>query len=165
MGPTARATIAVATLYVAAVGWRLHAGAQLPDTFFDERSVPAVAYAVESPHDPVAQLNERLAAGSATLTYEPGSGYLRSVLDALRIPLQSQLAVFSKTSVQAAIISPANPRTLFFSDKVVIGWPRGGFIEAASIDPQLGVMFYALDQRESPAPRFERSRSCTSCHV
>ena len=83
----------------------------------------------------------------------------------MEIPVESQLAVFSKTSVQANIIDPANPRSLFFNDSVVVGWPSGGFIEAASVDPQLGVIFYALDQRASAAPRFERVRTCTSCHV
>ena len=141
------------------------AAVQLPDTYFDELSVPAVAYATQRPHDSIARLNDRLGDGSVTLVSEPNSGYLRSVLKALQIPVESQLAVFSKTSVQAKIIDPGNPRTLFFNDAVVVGWPHGGFIEAASVDPRLGVIFYTLDQRPSQAPRFERGRGCTSCHV
>ncbi|HTI43670.1 MAG TPA: hypothetical protein VL693_17715 [Vicinamibacterales bacterium] len=159
------AAIAVAILWVAVVAVRLGAGGQLPDTFFDDASAPALAYATQPPHDVIAQLNEKLAAGSTTLSYEPGSGYLRSVLSALDIPVESQLAVFSKTSVQARIISPVNPRTLFFNDRVVVGWPRGGFIEAAALDPQLGVVFYNLNQQPAPSPRFERGNGCTSCHV
>ena len=157
--------------FVGAIVWigatlaKLGAGAQLPDTFFDDASVPALAYATQPPHDVVAQLNEKLAAGSTALTYETGSGYLRSVLSALDIPIESQLAVFSKTSVQAPIISPVNPRTLFFNDRVVVGWPRGGFIEAAALDPQLGVVFYSLNQRSGATPRFERGSGCISCHV
>lgn len=151
-------------VYLGAVVSRVGAGGQLPDTFFDESSAPAIAYATEQPHDPVAQLNEKLESGAVALAYDPRHGYLRSVVDALRVPVESQLAVFSKTSVQAPIISPENPRTLFFNDDVVVGWPRGGFIEAASLDPQLGVIFYSLDQRMSSAPRFQRGRSCTSCH-
>lgn len=144
---------------------KLGAAGQLPDTYFDERSIPAVAYETQAPQDPIAQLNKKLADGSLRLASDPKSGYLRAVLGALQIPVESQLAVFSKTSVQAKIIDPANPRSLFFNDAVVIGWPAGGFIEAASVDPQLGVIFYALDQRASAAPHFERVRSCTSCHV
>ena len=144
---------------------KIGAAVQLPDTYFDESSVPAVAYAQQPPRDPVAELNERLADGSVTLASEANSGYLRSVLKALRIPVESQLAVFSKTSVQANIIDPVNPRALFFNDAVVVGWPHGGFIEAASVDPRLGVIFYTLDQRPSEAPRFERRRECISCHV
>jgi hypothetical protein len=136
----------------------------MPDTFFDDQSVPAIAYATQTPHDPIAQLNEKLAGGSVRLDFDQRHGYLRSVLDALRIPVESQLAVFSKTSVQAPIINPSNPRALFFNDDVVIGWPRGGFIEAASVDPQLGVIFYTLEQRMTDAPRFVRGSSCVSCH-
>jgi len=159
------AAVACAAAFAAVLISRLAAaGGELPDTFFDERSAPAVAYATQRPHDAIAQLNDRLAAGSVSLPFVPVSGYLPAVLNALRIPVESQLAVFSKTSVQAGLISPANPRTLFFNDNVVVGWPRGGFIEAASVDPRLGVIFYQLDQRVSAAPRFFRRRSCTSCH-
>jgi hypothetical protein len=159
------AAIAAGVVWVAVVAARVGAGGQLPDTFFEETSAPAVAYAAQQPHDAIAQLNEKLAAGSMTLTYEPGSGYLKSVLSALDVPLESQVAVFSKTSVQARIISPVNPRTLFFNDRVVVGWPRGGFIEAAALDPQLGVVFYSLNQQASASPRFQRGNGCLACHV
>jgi len=159
------AAIAAAVIWVAIVAATIGAGGQLPDTFFDERSAPAVAYATQQPHDAIAQLNEKLAVGSTTLPYEPASGYMRSVLSALDVPIDSQLAVFSKTSVQARIISPVNPRTLFFNDRVVVGWPRGGFIEAAALDPQLGVVFYTLNQQASASPRFERGNGCLACHV
>jgi hypothetical protein len=152
-------------MWLVAVAAGLGARGQLPDTFFDEASAPAVAYTTRQPHDGIAQLNEKLAAGSMTLTYEPGSGYLRAVLSALDIPIESQLAVFSKTSVQARIISPVNPRTLFFNDRLVVGWPRGGFIEAAALDPQLGVVFYNLNQQRAASPRFVRGNGCLECHV
>jgi len=161
----ARAAAACAILYAAALVSKLGAGGQLPDTFFDETSRPAVAYATQEPRDRIAQLNQKLLDGSVTLTSQPAGGYLSPVLRALAIPVESQLAVFSKSSVQASIISPTNPRTLFFNDSVVIGWPRGGFIEAASVDPQLGVIFYVLDQQAPSAPRFQRAGSCLSCHV
>jgi hypothetical protein len=159
-------SIACAAVYAGALASVLGAGSQMPDTFFDDASAPTVAYATRQPNDPIARLNGQLAAGSGTLAYDTGgSGYLGSVLKALRIPVESQLAVFSKTSVQAPIISPANPRTLFFNDEVVVGWPRGGFIEAAAVDPELGVIFYSLQQRVTSAPRFERGVGCTSCHL
>jgi hypothetical protein len=159
------AAIGLGIMWVAVITVTLDGGGQLPDTFFDETSAPAVAYAAEQPHDAIAQLNEKLAAGSTTLTYEAGNGYLRSVLSALDVPIESQLAVFSKTSAQARIISPVNPRTLFFNDRVVIGWPRGGFIEAAALDPQLGAVFYNLNQHAAASPRFERGNGCLSCHT
>jgi len=62
------ALVAAVILYAAALVSSLGAGAQLPDTFFDEESAPAVAYVVQQPHDPVAQLNDSLANGSAALS-------------------------------------------------------------------------------------------------
>lgn len=57
------------------------------------------------------------------------------MLENLKIPIESQMAVFSKISVQAKLINPQNPRTLFFNDSTVIGWVRGGFIEVATESP------------------------------
>jgi hypothetical protein len=62
------------------------------------------------------------------------------------ILIESQMAVFSKTNVQARLIDQENPRTLFFNDSVVVGWVRGGFIEVASESPQQGISFYSLPQ-------------------
>lgn len=106
-------------------------------------------------HDPVAQLD------SSKLK----SSDLRSVLEALHIPVESQMAVFSKTSLQAPLISPDNPRTIFFNDSVAVGWMKGGFIELAALDPRQGVQFYTLDPRLSPPARFEKGKDCLRCHV
>ena len=151
-------------IYVAVLATKVAAGGQLPDTYFDERSQPAIDYATRPPDDPIARLNRKLQSGQVALTFEPGAGYLRSVLGALGVPVESQLAVFSKTSVQAPLINPANPRSIFFSDAVVVAWPRGGFIEAAAIDPQLGAIFYVLNQQPGPEPQFVREKRCTTCH-
>jgi len=146
----AAAVVIGVAICLAALAAKVGAGGQLPDTYFDERSQPAIDYATRPPDDPIAQLNRKLQSGQVTLAFEPGSGYLRSVLAALSIPVESQIAVFSKTSVQAPLINPANPRSVFFSDAVVMAWPRGGFIEAAATDPQLGAIFYALNQQPEP---------------
>jgi hypothetical protein len=73
--------------------------------------------------------------------------------------------VFSKTSLQSHVISPGNPRTIFFNDSVIVAWPRGGFIEIAAQSPSQGVAFYMLDQTQTSTPRFRRERSCLTCHV
>ena len=75
------------------------------------------------------------------LRFEQGSEYLRSVLEALEIPLESQVAVFSKTSLQAPLIGPENPGTIFFNDSTAVAWMRGGFIELASLDPSRASSF------------------------
>src|SRR5262245_36283415 len=96
---------------------------------------PAIQYTTAPVDNVVASLNEKLQQGKAQLAYAGRSGYLRSALTALDIPVDSQMLVFSKTSLQARRISPANPRALFFTDRVVLGWVRDGdVIEVAAQD-------------------------------
>jgi hypothetical protein len=121
---------------------------------------PAIDYYGGPANDPVALLN-----GKMDLKFEGPSGYLRSVLEALKIPVESQIAVFSKTSLQAPLIEPRNPRTIFFNDSVAVGWMRGGFIEIAAHDPKQGVKFYMLDQRPTDRPLFRQGKDCLRCHV
>jgi hypothetical protein len=75
--------------------------------------------------DPIARLEKRLERGEVTLHYDPEHGYLRSVLDALRIRVSSQTLVFAKTSFQFPQINPANPRALYFNDDVYVGQVAG----------------------------------------
>jgi hypothetical protein len=148
------------------VGWLSAEGSgQIETSFFDGTSHPAIAYTFRAPDDPVARLGRALDAGTATLVYEPGSGYLRALLRALDIQVDTQLAVFSKTSLQAPLISPKNPRTIFFNDSVAVAWPRGGFVEIAAQDPAQGVAFYMLHQRNGAPPRLIRDFGCLNCHV
>ena len=137
---------------------------QLGDTFTNWLDHPAINYHSTSAKDPVADLNRRLTAGDARLEFEGASGYLRSVLAALDVPVESQIAVFVQDSAQRALISMSNPRTLFFNDSVSVGWVRGGFIELAALDPTQGVIFYVLDQARTGQPRFTRRDACLSCH-
>src|SRR5690242_2237854 len=87
---------------------------------------PAIAYTKGPLDNPIADLNARLANGSAQLAFSGRSGYLQSVLDALQIPVASQVLVFSPNSVQAKRITQTNPRALFFNDRVALGWVRDG---------------------------------------
>jgi hypothetical protein len=122
---------------------------------------PAIKYGYGPVHDPVALVDLK------QLKFEGPSGYLRSVLDALHVPVESQIAVFSKTSLQAPLIEPHNPRTIFFNDSVAVGWMKGGFIEIAALDPRQGVQFYKLEQHPTSSPRFVRGSAleCLRCHV
>jgi hypothetical protein len=141
------------------------APSQLESTFFDGASHPAIGYGTQPPDDPVALLARALDAGEARLEFESGSGYLRSLLRALDINPDTQLAVFSRTSLQSFVIRPNNPRTIFFNDSVVVAWVRGGFIELAAQGPSRGVAFYGLEQRQALAPTFQRAANCLVCHV
>jgi hypothetical protein len=138
--------------------------ADLSEDFVPLRDDPAIEYATRPANDPILILNNEIEAGKVRLKFEGNQGYLRSVLETLKIPIESQMAVFSKTSVQARLINPQNPRTLFFNDSVVVGWVRGGFIEVATESPQQGVIFYSLPQKRQEKPQFTRKNECLQCH-
>jgi hypothetical protein len=118
-------------------------------------------------HDPVSRLQQQLESGKATLTYEPEHGYLRSVLQLLRIPVDSQTLVFSKTSFQYPKISPEHPRALYFNDDVYVGSVHEGkAIEIVSFDPMQGAIFFLLDENKAERPAFQRAElDCTQCHI
>lgn len=159
-----RATLAASLTLAAFVilGGAVHA--QLSDTFTNWSAHPAVGYGTREPADPIAVLNRRLESGAVRLGFSGRSGYLRSTLDALDIPVESQVLVFSPDSLQGQRISTVNPRAIFFRDDVAVAWVRGGFMEAASQDPQLGTVFYALDNVETDKPQFVRRQDCLQCH-
>lgn len=126
---------------------------------------PRIAYASRPTTDRVAALNQALARGSRSLRREPQSGYLASVLDALGVPVESQLLVFSKTGVQRAHTGPHTPRAIFYNLSVVVAHvPGAPFLELAAQDPQQGVVFYTLDQTAA-SPALKRQTSCLTCHV
>jgi hypothetical protein len=140
--------------------------AQRRFAFSGSRDHAAIAYSSAPTQDAVAALNRRLAAGAVRLSFEPVNGYLRDVLQALEVPVESQTLVFSQTSLQGPQIHYHNPRAVYFSDTVSVGWVRGGdLLEVAVQDPRQGVIFYALDQSPSSAPRFERDDTCLACHL
>jgi hypothetical protein len=118
-------------------------------------------------NDPVSQLQQKLDQGKATLVYEPEHGYLRSVLQLLQVPIDSQTLVFSKTSFQYPKISPEHPRALYFNDDIYVGSVHEGkAIEIVSFDPRQGAIFYLLDERKVEKPAFQRAElDCTQCHI
>ena len=128
---------------------------------------PAIRYGEAGRQNIVARLQERLASGQVRLAYDQTSGYLPALLDALDIPLSSQMLVFSKTSFQAARISPNNPRAIYFNDSVAVGYVRSGdLLELAATDPDAGVVFFTLDQTNGQRPTITRHvEECLQCHA
>ena len=126
-----------------------------------------INYRSENLSDPVAKLQQRLDSGEVKLNYEPGHGYLRSVLAALKIPISSQTLVFSKTSFQYPKISPERPRALYYNDDVYVGQVHDGrLLEFVSFDPMQGAIFYVMDEHQVERPKFERAElDCIQCHV
>jgi hypothetical protein len=117
--------------------------------------------------DPVALLEKQIEAGKVGLTYDADHGYLRSVLALLKVPVDSQTLVFSKTSFQYPKISPQHPRALYYNDDVYVGKVHdGSAIEIVSFDPKQGAIFYLLDERKVDKPVFQRAElDCTQCHI
>ena len=149
---------------VFATGLFLHA--QRRDVFVESRNVPAINYDNGPLDNPVSRLNQRLESGDVHLNFDQVTGYLRPLLDALNIPVESQLLVFSQTSFQAPLINVKNPRAVFFNDTTAVGWVRGGpVLEVAVQDPRQGAVFYTVNQESGERPRFIRNGVCLSCHL
>jgi hypothetical protein len=68
--------------------------------------------------------------------------------------------------LQRQRITPKTPRAVYFSDDVYVGYcQRGDVLEISAVDPQLGTVFYTLDQQPTETPRFKRQGdSCLICH-
>ncbi|HEY7173214.1 MAG TPA: hypothetical protein VH417_20320 [Vicinamibacterales bacterium] len=127
---------------------------------------PAIEYATRPTTDPIVELNRRIDDGSVRLTFDEQTGYLRPVLEALQVPVESQMLVMSKTGVQGLHTGPENPRAIYFNDTATVGYIHGApLLEFAVDDPQQGVIFYTVDQKPQTRPQFNRPSSCLRCHV
>ncbi|NNE00882.1 MAG: hypothetical protein HKN47_26505 [Pirellulaceae bacterium] len=138
------------------------ASAQLP---FD---VPPINYSSTAPHDPVATLRHSVDSGDVVLDKDSKYGYLVALLKELEIPVSSQTLVFAKTSMQRHLISPSNPRAIYFNDETYVAWiPDGELIEISSTDPMLGTVFYTIEQneRDTPTRLQRRTERCLFCHA
>ena len=127
---------------------------------------PPIRYSQSQPENRVSRLIERVTAGEVQLKYDQRQGYLRSLLAELDVPVSSQMLVFSKTSLQRQRIAPRTPRALYFTDDVYVGCcQQGDVLEISAADPQLGTVFYTLDQHDATRPRFLRQTdNCLICH-
>lgn len=132
----------------------------------DDFERPPISYSESEPDNRVSRLQARLDMGGLKLGHHELFGYLPAVLKALDIPIESQVFVFSKTSLQVRYISPQTPRALYFNNNVYVGYcQHGDVLEISAVDPQLGTVFYTLDQRSDVTPRFERrTDNCLICH-
>ena len=128
----------------------------------------------EAPHnyntaelkDPMSLLLKRIEVGELTIEEAPGKDLVARLLEELDIPVSSQTLVFTQTSLQRKIVNPGNPRAMYFNEDVYLGWMPGGRIEIASVDPDLGMIFYfqrELDRTEGDL--FRRERRCLGCHA
>ncbi len=142
--------------------------AQRAGAFMGSSDDPAIRYSTAPLNNVVVDVNRKLQDGAIQLAFDGRSGFLRSALEALQIPVDSQLLVFSRASLQGRRIGEHNPRALFFNDRVALAWVRGGdVLEVAAHDESAGMVFYTLEQHAAATspPQFKRAFECLGCHV
>ncbi|MEY4378375.1 MAG: hypothetical protein RLZ85_256 [Verrucomicrobiota bacterium] len=126
---------------------------------------PPISYSATQAHDRATAINAAFLKKADEVRSLPAKKRLQWLLDELGIPVESQLLVFSKTSLQRDLINPETPRVLYFSDEAYVGWSVTGSFEVAIFDAKLGTTFYLLDQHATKEePLFERSGDCLLCH-
>lgn len=126
---------------------------------------PPVSYSATAPNDAITALQRRVAAGELAFAGDERR-ILQTLLDSLGVSAETQILVFSRTSLQRGRIRPQRPRALYFSEHAYVGWVPGGLIEVVTIDPQLGPVFYSFDPSgvKTGSPKIEREGDCLRCH-
>jgi hypothetical protein len=157
--------LACTVAVVAAAPWAL--ADRLEDTFSLPLDHPAIQYSQRTGNDPIARVDRQLENAQTKLDYAPnGWGYLPALLKQLGINADSQVLVFSKTSIQISHISPRTPRAIYFNDDVAVGYVQNGEeLELSALDPRQGVFFYTLDTAKAAQPGFARRDDCLRCHL
>lgn len=132
----------------------------------DEYDREPIKYSASQPDNCVSRLQQRIEQGQTQLQYAGKNGFLRGVLNELHVSPRTQMLVFSKTSMQRHCICPETPRAVYFNDEVYVGYcQEGEVLELSAVDPQLGMVFYTLNQHERQKPVFKRQTdSCLQCH-
>lgn len=131
-----------------------------------DREYPSIRYTLTPARNRVARLIDALDDGTQSLDFQPDRGYLGSLLDALEIEDTTQMLVFSATSLQADGIRPETPRAIYFNDDTYLAFvQQAPTLEIATMDEDLGPVFYTLAQDAAIRPAFERQiGACLRCH-
>lgn len=126
-----------------------------------------INYSTAPTRDPVAALQRKIASKQLNLDYDAKAGYLPALLRELKIPVSSQVLVFSKTSFQRDRIDPQRPRAIYFNDDVYVARVQGGdVLEVSATEPVNGPMYYTLRERRADGPAFARQTdNCLQCHA
>lgn len=126
---------------------------------------PPISYSATQTNDRATAINAAFQARADEIRSLPAKKRLKWLLDELGVPVESQLLVFSKTSLQRDLINPETPRVLYFSDEAYVGWSVTGSFEVSVFDAKLGTTFYLFDQHAAKeVPLLERSGDCLLCH-
>ena len=150
---------------VAALGLMAHADFQ-GATHLVDLDHGGIRYGQEKSHGRVARLVDAVESGTRRLEWDGRFGWMPSLLQALEVSTNSQMLVFSKTSLQREHIHPHNPRAIYFNEDTYVGYiPGAPVMELSEVDGRLGGVFYTLDHKRSERPQFKRVDNCIECHA
>lgn len=129
--------------------------------------LPPIKYSETASSDQVAALAAEIDRGEWNVEGAEGKMFLKAILKKLDVPEDSQVLVFSKTSLQNALITRSNPRAIYFSMDAYVGWMPGGKVEVIVEDEKLGPVFYTIEPPVGKRPpRVVRATdSCLQCHA
>jgi hypothetical protein len=134
--------------------------------FYNDFELKPHGYFTRKPQDPMSLLMEKIDAREVKITEENGKPLVERLLRELKLDKDTQVLVFSKTSLQKRAVSYRNPRAIYFNESVYLGWMPNGRVEVASFDPEIGPLFYFQRQLDDTRSRlFVRTRSCLGCHA
>jgi hypothetical protein len=134
----------------------LQVSAQIPDY-----EMEPISFSTTKPTDVLSQVDIEKAIGPCETDQE----FLRKLLVFLKVPVESQVLVYSKTSQQNDAITPTTPRAVYYSDDAYVGWVQHGLVELTLFDPNIGLVFYTLDPRKGHTKELERPQNCLTCHA
>ena len=128
---------------------------------------PEHGYYESEPRDPFSKVASAISKGQLGLDSSSEIRYLEDLLKTLKIPVSSQVLVYSATSLQIANISVDRPRAMYFNEDIYVGYVRGGRLEVVAMDPGLGGIFSIFNIPSSPNQPVpvERSERCLNCHA
>ncbi|WP_386820319.1 hypothetical protein [Luteolibacter algae] len=124
--------------------------------------LPPINYSDTAPSDRLARLSANLP--DSLLQQSSTLELLKLLLEELEIPVESQVLVFSKTSLQNGLIHPRNPRSLYFSENAYVGYVPGGDIEVIVEDAVLGPVYYLVRSNTKGLVIERDTSNCLSCH-
>ena len=133
-----------------------------PDFF----EMSPINYSKTASSDEMTRLSAEITNGEWAVPAGSGKEFLRAVLNRLDVPIESQVLVFSKTSLQNSLINKRNPRAIYFSNDAYVGWVPGGKVEVIVEDEKLGPVFYVLTPPlgDQPPVIERHTDSCLQCH-
>lgn len=128
--------------------------------------LPPVSYSKAKDDNTITRLQAAMDEQKFTFPDSGARDILKALLDELKIPVSSQVIVFSKTSLQRDMITPTHPRAIYFNEDYYVGYVPGGLIEIVACDDPTGMMFYSFDPNKKPKDRkFVRNQECMTCHA